>query len=113
MAKVEIVESLSSEINKEFKKESIEVLEYLRTLETSPSKGKELGVVGGLVIKELRYKGFRFYFITDGLTLRCMDEKKLIELLLLFVRMSDKKAQQETIEQIKHILKTIGPQGFQ
>ncbi|MDP3728754.1 MAG: hypothetical protein Q8R18_04850 [bacterium] len=112
MAKVEIVDSLTLEIYKKFKQESVEVLEYLKSLEQHPQKGKELGTVGGIVIKELKYKGFRFYFITDGFTLRCMDEKKLLDILLLFVRMSDKKAQQETIEKIKHILRTIGSEGF-
>ena len=112
MAKVEIVESLLLEIYKKFKQESVEILEHLKSLEESPQKGKELGSVGGIVIKELKYKNFRFYFITDGFTLRCMDQEKLIELLFRFVRMSDKKSQQETIEKIKHILRTMGEGGF-
>jgi hypothetical protein len=41
-----------------------------------------------------------------------MDEAALTDLLLKFVRMSDKKHQQETIEEIKTILRTIGPGGF-
>lgn len=112
MAQVEIVESLFLEINRKFKQESIEILELLKTLELNPKKGKELGSVGGIVIKELKYRNFRFYFITDGFKLKCLDENTLVDLLLRFVRMSDKKAQQETINEIKFILKTIGPEGF-
>ena len=64
------------------------------------------------IIKELKYKSFRFYFITDGFKLKCIDENALVDLLLRFVRMSDKKAQQETINEIKFILRTLGPEGF-
>lgn len=112
MAKVEIAISLFEEINKKFKGESVEVLQHLKSLESSPKKGKELGTVGGIVIKELKYKNFRFYFITDGFKLKCMGETELVDLLLRFVRMSDKKYQQVAINEIKYILKTIGPTGF-
>jgi len=112
MAKVEIVTSLFEEISKKFKQKSVEVLEHLKSLENSPNKGKLLGTVGGIVIKELKYEGFRFYFITDGFKLKCMNEEELVDLLLRFVRMSDKKAQQETINEIKHILRTLGPSGL-
>lgn len=112
MAKVEIALSLFEEINKKFKQESIDILRHLKSLESSPHKGKELGTVGGIVIKELKYKNFRFYFITDGFKLKCISEQELITLLLRFVRMSDKKHQQETINEIKHVLRTIGPEGF-
>lgn len=113
MAKVEITESLLAEINKKFKQESIEVLEHLRSLESSPYKGKVLGAVGAIIIKELKYSGFRFYFITDGFKIKCLEEEKLVDLLLRFVRMSEKNHQQETINEIKHILRTMGAGGFQ
>ncbi len=113
MAKVEIVESLNEEINKRFKHESVNILQHLKSLETSPNKGKLLGTIGGIVIKELKYKNFRFYFITDGYKLKCLGQKELTDLLLTFVRMSDKNQQQKTINEIKHILTTIGADGFQ
>lgn len=112
MANVEITSSLFAEINKKFKRESRGVLGHLKSLEYPPHKGKLLGTVGGLVIKELKYAGFRFYFITDGFKIKCLEEEKLVDLLLRFVRVSDKKHQQETINEIKHILRTIGPAGF-
>jgi len=112
MAKVEIVESLFEEIKRKFKGEAHNIIDLLETLEDNPKKGKPLGNVAGIVIKEIRYKSFRFYFITDGFKLRCLDENRLVDLLIKFVRMSDKKHQQETINEIKYILKTIGAGGF-
>ena len=113
MAKVEIVKSLYIEILKRFKKESVTVLQHMKSLEGSPKKGKVLGAVGNVLIKELKYKGFRFYFLTDGFKLKFMDKEGLVELLIRFVRMSDKKHQKETIEDIRHVLLTIGPRGFE
>jgi len=112
MAKVEIVNSLFEQINKKFKQDSVGVFQHLKSLESSPRKGKLLGTVGGIVIKELKYKGFRFYFITDGFKLKYIDEESIVELLLRFVRMSDKKHQQQVINEIKDVLKLIGPFGF-
>lgn len=112
MAKVEIVNSLFEEIQKKFKGESHEVIDLLESLETNPKKGKSLGSVGGLLIKEIRYKSFRFYFITDGHKLKFFDEQSLEELLIKFVRMSDKKEQQRVIDEIKLILRQVGGEGF-
>ncbi len=113
MAKVEIVISLFEEIEKKFKGDAHKILDLLESLGENPKKGKSLGTVGGIVIKELKYKSFRFYFITDGFKLKCIDENSLVDLLLRFVRMSDKKRQQKVINEIKKILLTIGPKGFE
>ena len=75
----------------------------MKSLESSPHKGKELGTVGGFLIKELKYAGFRFYFITDGFKLKCFDQEALVDLLLRFVRMSDKKHQQETNHRFENL----------
>lgn len=112
MVQVEIVESLKEEVYKKFKGESVKVFEFMKSLEENPHKGKPLGNVGGLLIKELKYCSFRFYFIVDGNKIRTLSEEKLKDLLIMFVRMSDKNSQQKVIEEIKHILRTIGPEGF-
>ena len=112
MAKVEIVESLEAEIDKKFKKKAVEVLQHLKSLEENPHKGKILTNVAGIVIKELKYEGFRFYFITDGHKLKVLSKEELTDLLLKFVRMSDKKHQQKTIEEIRNVLLKIGPEEF-
>tara|TARA_Y100000034_G_scaffold111725_1_gene145088 strand:- start:309 stop:635 length:327 start_codon:yes stop_codon:yes gene_type:complete len=107
------VRSLALEIKKKFSKsEANKILDLLYTLEESPSKGKTVGNVGGVIIRELKYKGFRFYFVTDGFVLNCMKEKELIDLLMHFVRMSDKRKQQKVIDEIKEVLRNIGPSGF-
>ena len=112
MAEVSIEKNLKDEILKKFKKESKTVFRLMYSLKESPKKGKLLGQVGGIVIKELKYKNFRFYFITDGYKLKIMDESKLVDLLIRFVRMSDKKDQQQTINEIKKILINFGSKGF-
>ena len=112
MAKVEIIRSLFEEIQKKFKGEAHEVIDLIETLENNPHKGKLLGNIGGIVIKEIRYKSFRFYFITDGYKLKFFDEQSLTDLLIKFVRMSDKKDQQQTINEIKKILLNFGSKGF-
>jgi hypothetical protein len=112
MAKVEIVKSLAKEIEKKFKGESREIIKLLRSLEENPHKGKIIGQVGGIVIKELKYNSFRFYFIVEGNRLKVFSEEELIDLLLLFIRMSDKKSQQKVINEIKSILAKFGKEGF-
>jgi len=113
MAKVEIVQSLFQEIKAKFKGEAHEIIDLLESLETSPYKGKILGSVGRIVIKELKYSGFRFYFITDGHKLKIMNVSSLSDILIKFVRMSDKKSQQQTINEIKKILVNFGFRGFE
>ncbi|MEK6879647.1 MAG: hypothetical protein AABY22_08580 [Nanoarchaeota archaeon] len=112
MAKVAILESLKDEIIKKFKEESKIIFRQMYSLGKNPHKGKLLGNVGGIVIKEIKYKSFRFYFITDGFKLKIIDESNLTNLLIRFVRMSNKKDQQETINEIKKILIKFGPNKF-
>lgn len=112
MAKVEIVQSLVDEIEKKFKGEAHKIIDLLETLEENPHKGKLIGNVGGLLIKELKYESFRFYFILEGNKLKVFSEDELKDLLIMFVRMSDKNSQQKVIDEIKHTLRTIGMEGF-
>ncbi len=112
MAKVSIAKTLKEEILKKFKEESKIIFRQMYSLEKNPKKGKLLASVGGVVIKELKYKKFRFYFITEGYKLKIMDKSKLIDMLIKFVRMSDKKSQQKTIGKIKNILRKFGKEKF-
>jgi len=112
MARVEILVSLKDEILKKFKEESKIIFKLMFSLQENHSKGKILGSISGILIKELKYKNFRFYFITDGFKSKCVDEQELTDLLLKFVRMSDKNQQQQTIEEIKQVLRTMGAGGF-
>jgi len=113
MVKILILKALVLEIKKRFSKsEANKIIDNMYNLETSPNKGKSLGPVGGILIKEIKYRNFRFFFITDGHKLKLMTEESLASLLIKFVRMSDKKEQQKTIDEIKTILKKIGFERF-
>ena len=112
MAKVIITNSLEEEINKLFKKESVKIFELIYSLEENLHKGKPVGNVGGIVIKELRYESYRFYLITDGFKLKMLKQEELTDLLIKFVRMSNKKEQQKVIDEIKHVLRNLGDVGF-
>jgi len=112
MAKVVITETLEKEINKTFKKESIKIFELLYSLQDNPKKGENLTSVGDILLKEIRYKNYRFYFITDGFKLKFLKLDELSDLLIKFIRMSDKDNQQKVIDDIKRILKTLGNKGF-
>ena len=108
MAKVIITKKLEEEINKKFKGGSIKIFDLMRTLEEFPRKGKIVGQIGGIVIKEIRYNVFRFYFITDGFKIKLLGKDELEDLLIKFIKMSDKKNQQKVIDEIKHALRNFG-----
>jgi len=112
MARVMIAETLKDEILKKFKGESKIIFRQMYSLQDNPKKGKLLGSFGGVVIKEIKYKSFRFYFITDGYKLKLLDKEKLTDLLIRFVRMSNKDYQQQTINEIKKVLMHFGSEGF-
>ena len=112
MAKVEIKEELKNEIIKKFKEESKIIFKQMFSLGDNPHKGKLLGQIGRISIKEIKYNSFRFYFITDQHKLKFIDQSALADLLIKFVRMSDKKTQQKTIDEIKNVLRKLGEEGF-
>lgn len=112
MARVIITKDLEEKINKKFKKESIKILELMYSLKDNPQKGKPLTQIGGILIKELRYGSFRFYFIVDGYKIKILDNNELVDLLIKFIAMSDKKDQQETIEKIKDFLRKFGKESL-
>ncbi len=84
----------------------------MKPLETEPHKGKALGHVAGIVIKELKYENYLFYFITDGHVLKFGTDEDLAALLIKFARMSDKKGRQKVIDEMKAILKSMGFGAF-
>lgn len=112
MAEVIITESLKKEIYKKFKQESEKVFKLLKSLKQNPKKGKELGQVQGLLIKEIRYKNFRFYFLVQGHLLKVLGIDDLKTLIIKFIKMSDKKSQQKTINEIKNVLRNLGEESF-
>lgn len=112
MARVIITKELERKINKKFKRESIKIFEHMYSLKENPKKGKFIGNVGRIVIKELKYKSYRFYFIVDGIKIKLLDKIELDNLLIKFIRMSKKKNQQKIIDEIKEILKSHNVEAF-
>ncbi len=84
----------------------------MRKLKKNPKNGKEIGVVGRILIKEIMYKNFRFYFANDGYKIKFLKQEELKDLVIKFVRMSDKKNQKKVIDEIKDVLRNIGQEGF-
>lgn len=107
MIRIIVLKSLRDEILKNLKSESSEVYDLMDQLKENPNKGKILGNISGMVIKELKFKSFRFYFVVDGNELFLFNRGKLEELLFKFVDMSKKNNQQQTIDRIKQMLREI------
>jgi len=97
-------------VNKRCKHEAVKVFELL--LRDHPKKGKLLSQVAGVAIKELKYKKFRFYFVVDAHAVKFLRAEELQDLIIKFVRMSDKKEQQRVIDEIKRVLRQLGEEGF-
>ena len=112
MAKVIITRALQEEIFSKFKAQSEPIFLHMKQLEAEPRRGKAVGNVGGVVLKELKDDKFRFYCITDGHVLKFGSADELAALLIKFVRMSEKKNQQSVINEIKNILRRMGLEGF-
>ena len=54
----------------------------------------------------------RFYFVTGAYKVRFYKKEELAELIIRFLRMSDKKRQQKVIEELKQALLELGPEGL-
>ena len=112
MAKVIISKNLKDKVFKKFNQESKKIFRCMRSLGESPKKGKIVGQVRGIVIKDLKYGKYRFYFITDGYKLKVLSVEELRALVIKFIRMSDKKSQHKVIDEIKIVLRKFGEEGF-
>lgn len=105
MAKVVITPDLRTEIDKRFKGDSVHVFGLMHELVDNPKKGKAVGAIGNVAIKELKYKKFRFYFLVDRYKVKFLKASELQDLLIKFIRMSEKKNQSKVIEEIKRFLR--------
>lgn len=107
MARVIIPDYLEKEICKKFRGESKKIFELMLSLGDNPLKGKLLAVINNFAIKELKYKSFRFYFLVDSFKIKFVGIEELHDLLIKFVRMSDKNTQQKVINEIKEFLRNL------
>ena len=71
-----------------------------------------IGIVDGTAIKELKYKGFRFYFIVNNHEIMFFNSGEITKMLIKFIKMSENRNQQTTIDEIKRVLRIIGPNAF-
>lgn len=112
MAKVIITKALKEEMFRKFGALAENLFLKMKSLEQQPQRGKAIGNVDGIVIKELKEGKFRFYCVTEGHRLKFGTEDELASLLIKFVKMSDKKDQQKAIDSVKHLLQTLGFDAF-
>lgn len=107
MIKIIILKELRNEIYKTFKKDSLKIYSLINKLKTNPQKSKVIGLIGSISLRELKFKSYRFYFIIEGHKLMLFTKNNIQDLLIRFIKMSNKNNQQKTIDKIKTILKTI------
>lgn len=105
--KIHVKKELREQIYKTFKEDSKKIYKLIRSLEENPNKGKKLGIVAGISIREIKYKTFRIYFLLEKNELYLFNKKEIQELLIKFIEMSKKNDQEKTIEEIKLLLKYI------
>ena len=113
MARILITNSLFKKIRKKFdNSETRKIIDLMNSLEENPKKGTEVGVIGNIVIKEIKYNKFRFYFVTNRFKIKFLSSGELKEIFIKFVEMSEKKNQQKVIEGIKFIIRSLLDEGF-
>jgi hypothetical protein len=113
MARILITNSLFKKIRKKFdNSETRKIIDLMNSLEENPKKGTEVGVVGNIVIKEIKYNKFRFYFVTNRFKIKFLSVDELKDIFIKFVKMSEKKDQQKVIDKIKFVVRSLGEEGF-
>lgn len=109
MVEIIISSVLLKQLKKVFgQKKTLEILDLFETLQENPKKGKEVGRVGNIVIKELKYESFRFYFVCDNFKIKFLKVDELKDLIIKFIKMSKKDDQKEVIAEIRELLKKLG-----
>ncbi len=108
MVSVRIDESLIKKLEKRFnKKELKEIKNLFLSLQDNPFQGDLLYAFGNIILKEKKYKTFRFYFIHSRKILIIKDINQLEDELIRFIEMSKKNNQQKTINKLKEMIKKL------
>ena len=101
MVIVAITKNLDKELKKRLDKNTYyEIKEVFSSLKQNPYKGDLLHVLGTVVLKEIRYKTFRFYFLTSNNLIKFIASTDLEKELIRFIKMSKKNDQQKVIDEI-------------
>jgi mRNA-degrading endonuclease RelE of RelBE toxin-antitoxin system len=105
MVMVRIDDSLIKKLEKKFNKKELKQLkEQFLSLQDNPFQGDLLYSFGGLVLKEKKFKSFRFYFIHSRKILIIKDLEELKDEIIRFIEMSKKNDQQKVIDKLKEML---------
>ena len=111
MVIVRIDNSLIKKLEKRFnKKELKELKELFLSLQENPYQGDLLCAFGNFVLKEKKYKTFRFYFLHSRKILIIKDISKLKDEIIRFIEMSKKNDQQKVIDKLKRMMNKINSQ---
>lgn len=106
MVIIAITKDLDKELKKRLSKnEYLKVKDLFMSFKKEPYKGDLLHVLGNVILKETRYKTFRFYFLTSNNLLKFISSTNLEKELIKFIRMSKKNDQQRVIDEILQKLK--------
>ncbi len=109
MIEIRFTKKFLQELKQKFgKRKAIDYIEKFNIdLKKNPDNGKNIAHIGKILIKEIKINSFRFYFICEGFSLKLLLKGELIDLILIFVRLSKKNNQQKTIDEIKETLKKL------
>jgi len=108
MVIVRIDKSLVKKLEKRFnKKELKELKKIFLSLEDNPYQGDILCAFGSLVLKEKKYKTFRFYFLHSRKILIIKDLDMLKDEIIRFIEMSKKNDQQKVIDKLKEMMRQL------
>lgn len=109
MVIVRIDDSLIKKLEKIFnKKELSELKQLFLSLQENPYQGDLIYAFGNFVLKEKKYKTFRFYFLHSRKILIIKDIDKLKDEIIRFIEMSKKNNQQKIIDKLKEMIKKLG-----
>ncbi len=105
-----VIVAITQDLNKELKKRLdkstyYKVKDLFMSVKKDPYKGDVLHVLGNVILKELKYKTFRFYFLTSNNLVKFIATTNLENELIKFIRMSKKNDQQHVITDILDKLK--------
>ena len=108
MVKVRIDDSLVKKLEKKFNKQELkELKEIFLSLQENPYQGDLIYTFGNFVLKEKKYKSFRFYFLHSRKILIIKDLDKLKDEIIRFIEMSKKNNQQKVIDKLKEMIKKL------
>lgn len=107
MARVIITRTLKERILKRFGGEAETIFSKMHRLGRTPKGGKALTKIGSLMLGEIRFRGYRFYYVTDAYKVKFLSVHELEDLIIRFVEYFDKKHQHKTIEKLKDALRIV------